>query len=154
NLFISGLATDFCVAYSALDARRLGFDVTVIEAGCRGIDVGGSLADAWRLMEAAGGVRAERAGSVFAFLDSAGGLSCLATPRRIHGRVSGSVRTPENSARRKHHEMGWMGRALPGAGVAGGAGRRQAQRGQEGRAGQGREKRADAQGALRRAVEG
>ncbi|HKA08093.1 MAG TPA: bifunctional nicotinamidase/pyrazinamidase [Gemmataceae bacterium] len=58
NLFISGLATDFCVAYSALDARRLGFDVTVIEAGCRGIDVGGSLADAWRLMKAAGVVRA------------------------------------------------------------------------------------------------
>jgi nicotinamidase-related amidase len=44
RLFVVGLATDFCVAYSALDARRLGFEVTVIEAGCRGIDVGGSLA--------------------------------------------------------------------------------------------------------------
>ena len=44
RLFVVGLATDFCVAYSALDARRLGFEVTVIEAGCRGIDVDGSLA--------------------------------------------------------------------------------------------------------------
>ena len=43
RLFIVGLATDFCVAYSALDARRLGFEVTVIEAACRGIDVDGSL---------------------------------------------------------------------------------------------------------------
>jgi len=54
RLFIAGLATDFCVAYSALDARRLGFEVTVIEAGCRGIDVDGSLAAAWRQMEEAG----------------------------------------------------------------------------------------------------
>jgi eukaryotic-like serine/threonine-protein kinase len=58
HIFITGLATDFCVTYSALDARRLGFDVTVLEAGCRGIDVGGSLADAWRQMQAAGVVRA------------------------------------------------------------------------------------------------
>jgi nicotinamidase/pyrazinamidase len=50
RLFVVGLATDFCVAYSALDARRLGFEVTVIEAGCRGIDVGGSLAAAWEQM--------------------------------------------------------------------------------------------------------
>jgi eukaryotic-like serine/threonine-protein kinase len=58
RLFIVGLATDFCVAYSALDARRLGFEVTVIEAGCRGIDVGGSLAAAWRQMLDAGVNRA------------------------------------------------------------------------------------------------
>lgn len=58
RLFIVGLATDFCVAYSALDARRLGFEVTVIEAGCRGIDVGGSLAAAWKQMEEAGVIRA------------------------------------------------------------------------------------------------
>jgi serine/threonine protein kinase len=58
RLFIVGLATDFCVAYSALDARRLGFEVTVIEAGCRGIDVDGSLAVAWREMEDAGVIRA------------------------------------------------------------------------------------------------
>ncbi len=58
RLFVVGLATDFCVAYSALDARRLGFEVTVIEAACRGIDVGGSLAAAWKQMEQAGIVRA------------------------------------------------------------------------------------------------
>ena len=58
QLFVCGLATDFCVASSALDARRLGFEVTVIEAGCRGIDVAGSLAAAWRQMEQAGVVRA------------------------------------------------------------------------------------------------
>lgn len=57
RLFVVGLATDFCVAYTALDARRLGFEVTVIEAGCRGIDVHGSLAEAWRQMEQAGVVR-------------------------------------------------------------------------------------------------
>jgi nicotinamidase/pyrazinamidase len=58
RLFIAGLATDFCVAYSALDARRLGFEVTVIEAGCRGIDVDGSLAAAWQQMLEAGVNRA------------------------------------------------------------------------------------------------
>jgi nicotinamidase/pyrazinamidase len=58
RLFIVGLATDFCVAYSALDARRLGFEVTVIEAGCRGIDVSGSLAAAWQQMQEAGVIRA------------------------------------------------------------------------------------------------
>jgi nicotinamidase/pyrazinamidase len=58
RLFIVGLATDFCVAYSALDARRLGFEVTVIESACRGIDVNGSLQAAWRQMEQAGVIRA------------------------------------------------------------------------------------------------
>ena len=58
RLFIVGLATDFCVAYTALDARRLGLEVTVIEAGCRGIDVDGSLAAAWQQMEEAGVIRA------------------------------------------------------------------------------------------------
>jgi nicotinamidase/pyrazinamidase len=38
------LATDFCVAYSALDAARLGFGVTVLEGACRAIDLNGSLA--------------------------------------------------------------------------------------------------------------
>lgn len=41
-----GLATDFCVAYSALDAARLGFAVTVLDEACRAIDLNGSLADA------------------------------------------------------------------------------------------------------------
>lgn len=58
RLFLVGLATDFCVAYSALDAQRLGFEVTVIESGCRGIDVDGSLAEAWSQMEEAGVIRA------------------------------------------------------------------------------------------------
>ena len=58
RLFVVGLATDFCVAHSALDARRLGFEVTVIEAGCRGIDMQGSLAAAWKQTEKAGVVRA------------------------------------------------------------------------------------------------
>ena len=58
RLALVGLATDFCVAFSALDARRLGFEVTIIEAGCRAIDVHGSLASAWRDMEQAGVGRA------------------------------------------------------------------------------------------------
>jgi nicotinamidase/pyrazinamidase len=45
RVFISGLAFDFCVRYSAEDARRIGFDVVVIEEGCRGIDVNNSVAD-------------------------------------------------------------------------------------------------------------
>ena len=40
---LAGLATDFCVGFSALDARRLGLGVTVIERACRAIDIGGSL---------------------------------------------------------------------------------------------------------------
>jgi len=43
RLFVAGLALDFCVRYSAEDARREGFDVVVIEDACRGIDVGGSI---------------------------------------------------------------------------------------------------------------
>ncbi len=39
-----GLATDYCVAYSALDAARLGYRATVLLGACRGIDLGGSLA--------------------------------------------------------------------------------------------------------------
>ena len=58
RVFLVGLATDFCVAYSALDARRLGFEVTVIEAACRGIDVDGSLVAAWHQMLQAGVIRA------------------------------------------------------------------------------------------------
>lgn len=41
---LAGLATDFCVAYSALDARKLGLEATVVMEGCRAIDLGGSLA--------------------------------------------------------------------------------------------------------------
>jgi len=53
RVFLCGLATDFCVAWSALDARRMGFDVLVIENACRAIDTAGSLAAAWQGMLAA-----------------------------------------------------------------------------------------------------
>jgi len=54
RVFLAGLATDFCVAWSALDARKAGFDAYVIEDACRGIDTGGSLAKAWTDMAKAG----------------------------------------------------------------------------------------------------
>ena len=52
-LFV-GLATDFCVAWSALDARAAGFEALVIEDATRAIDTQGSLAKAWTEMQAAG----------------------------------------------------------------------------------------------------
>lgn len=54
DLTLVGLATDFCVAYSAIDAAKLGFNVTVLEGACRAIDLDGSLADARDKMRAAG----------------------------------------------------------------------------------------------------
>ena len=54
RVFIAGLATDFCVAWSALDARKAGFDTYVVEDACRGIDTQGSLAAAWADMAKAG----------------------------------------------------------------------------------------------------
>lgn len=48
RVFVTGLATDFCVRYSAEDARREGFAAVVIEDACRAIDLNGSLADTWR----------------------------------------------------------------------------------------------------------
>jgi nicotinamidase/pyrazinamidase len=54
RLFIAGLATDFCVAWTALDARKAGFDAYVVEDACRGIDTQGSLAKAWADMDKAG----------------------------------------------------------------------------------------------------
>jgi nicotinamidase/pyrazinamidase len=58
EIVLVGLATDFCVLRTALDARRLGYSVTVVESGCRGIDIDGSLAAAWSRMAAAGVRRA------------------------------------------------------------------------------------------------
>ncbi|KFI31155.1 nicotinamidase [Haematobacter massiliensis] len=46
SLTLVGLATDFCVAYSAVDGASLGFEVTVLNSACRGIDLDGSLARA------------------------------------------------------------------------------------------------------------
>jgi len=54
TLTLAGLATDFCVAYSAIDAARLGFAVTVRTDLCRAIDLGGSLAAMTAEMTAAG----------------------------------------------------------------------------------------------------
>ena len=59
--YIAGLATDFCVAWTALDARKAGFDAIVIEDASRGIDLNGSLAKAWSEMKAAGVKRAQSA---------------------------------------------------------------------------------------------
>ncbi|MEC8628975.1 MAG: bifunctional nicotinamidase/pyrazinamidase [Pseudomonadota bacterium] len=54
SVTLVGLATDFCVQYSALDAARLGFKVRVIERACRAIDLDGSLEDAREAMLDAG----------------------------------------------------------------------------------------------------
>ncbi|WP_338721511.1 bifunctional nicotinamidase/pyrazinamidase [Devosia sp. XK-2] len=57
RLYVVGLATDFCVAWTALDGAAGGFDVTVIEDATRAIDANGSLDQAWADMAAAGVVR-------------------------------------------------------------------------------------------------
>lgn len=54
RLYLAGLATDFCVLYSALDARRAGFAVVLLLEACRGLNVDGSLADALTSMHKAG----------------------------------------------------------------------------------------------------
>jgi nicotinamidase/pyrazinamidase len=54
RITLCGLATDFCVFYSALDGRQAGFAVTVVTDACRGIDVDGSLSQAMRSMNEAG----------------------------------------------------------------------------------------------------
>lgn len=54
SVFVTGLATDFCVAWTAMDARKRGFDVYVIEDATRAIDLNGSLAAAWKQMAAKG----------------------------------------------------------------------------------------------------
>ncbi|MDQ2066511.1 bifunctional nicotinamidase/pyrazinamidase [Xinfangfangia sp. CPCC 101601] len=54
SVTLVGLALDYCVAYSALDAAALGYKVTVLESACRAIDLNGSLAEARDKMRAAG----------------------------------------------------------------------------------------------------
>ena len=54
ELFLTGLATDFCVFYSALDALAQGFSVTVISDACRAIDLNGSLDASMKTMVEAG----------------------------------------------------------------------------------------------------
>jgi nicotinamidase/pyrazinamidase len=63
RVFVAGLATDFCVAWTALDAQAAGFETYVIEDASRGIDTMGSLAAAWRNMEQAG-VRRVASGAI------------------------------------------------------------------------------------------
>ncbi|MDB5963937.1 MAG: putative nicotinamidase [Polaromonas sp.] len=63
TVFIGGLATDFCVAWTALDARKAGFEVYVVEDATRAIDLNGSLAAAWKKMAAAG-VRRIQSGDI------------------------------------------------------------------------------------------
>jgi nicotinamidase/pyrazinamidase len=53
RIFACGLATDYCVAFSALDARAAGFGAFVIEDACRAIDANNSLDAAWARMSAA-----------------------------------------------------------------------------------------------------
>ena len=54
TVYVCGLATDFCVSWTALDARKAGFQAYVIEDASRGIDLNGSLAAAWKQMTEAG----------------------------------------------------------------------------------------------------
>lgn len=54
TLYVGGLAADFCVKWSALDGRKEGFEVYVIEDATRGIDQDGSLEQAWEEMNEAG----------------------------------------------------------------------------------------------------
>ena len=61
RVFLAGLATDYCVAWSALDARKASFETYVIEDACRGIDLQGSLAKAWADMTKAGVKRIQSA---------------------------------------------------------------------------------------------
>jgi nicotinamidase/pyrazinamidase len=64
EVFLCGLATDYCVAWSAEDARGFGFKATVIEDACRAIDLNGSLAQAWTRLDAAG-VKRVRSSAAF-----------------------------------------------------------------------------------------
>jgi len=54
DIFLCGLATDYCVAWSAEDAVHFGFRATIIEDACRAIDLNGSLSEAWTRLAAAG----------------------------------------------------------------------------------------------------
>lgn len=57
SVYVCGLATDFCVSWTALDARKAGFKAAVIEDATRGIDLNGSVKAAWAQMAKAGVAR-------------------------------------------------------------------------------------------------
>ena len=59
SVYVCGLATDFCVSWTALDARKAGFKAAVIEDATRGIDLNGSLKAAWAQMAKAGVARVQ-----------------------------------------------------------------------------------------------
>ena len=63
TVYVTGLATDFCVAWTAMDARSLGFEAYVIEDATRAIDLDGSLQKAWQDMTARG-VKRIRSGDI------------------------------------------------------------------------------------------
>lgn len=63
RIFLAGLAYDYCVAYSAIDARRLGFPATILRDGCRAIDLNGSVA-AMEGNFAVAGVRVEETAAI------------------------------------------------------------------------------------------
>ncbi len=63
TVYIVGIATDFCVAWTAIDACELGFSTYVIEDATKGIDLNGSLEQAWQQM-LAHGVQRVRGGGV------------------------------------------------------------------------------------------
>ena len=54
DLYVTGLATDFCVKWSVLDGIKEGFNVHIVEDAVRGIDLEGSLDEAWKEMKEAG----------------------------------------------------------------------------------------------------
>ena len=61
RVFLAGLAYDYCVGYSALDARRLGFEAIVVRDACRAIDLNGSVAAIEAAFVEAGVVQIESA---------------------------------------------------------------------------------------------
>ncbi|KAB0660614.1 bifunctional nicotinamidase/pyrazinamidase [Acinetobacter courvalinii] len=65
TVYIVGIATDFCVAWTALDAVQMGFTTYVIEDACKAIDLNGSLQSAWQSMLAQG-VQRIQSGAILA----------------------------------------------------------------------------------------
>ena len=61
SVFVVGLALDFCVAWTALDARAAGFNTWVIADACKAIDMDGSVNKAWANLQAAGVMRIDSA---------------------------------------------------------------------------------------------
>ncbi|WP_228285918.1 bifunctional nicotinamidase/pyrazinamidase [Acinetobacter rathckeae] len=57
TVYVVGIATDFCVAWTAIDATKLGFKTYVIEDATAAIDLNGSLAQAWQQMQANGVIK-------------------------------------------------------------------------------------------------